>query len=380
MLVGSIALLFTASACGGSGTEPAADDEPSKPASSETTDLSGVCPKTVVVQTNWYPQAEYGGLYQLLDEDPDVDTGNKSVSAPLVVEGEETGVRLEIRSGGPANDYTPAAKLLYLEDDVLLGGADIDQVVRFTADQPVVSVFAPMDVAPLALMWDPKAHPEFDSIADIGRSGTDVLYFQGSTYMDYLVGSGVLKKSQIDPSYDGSPARFVAEEGKVVQQGYITNELYQYETELPEWGRKLKYELVGEAGYPYYTETFTVRRDRKDELAPCLEKLVPMLQTGTRAYADDPEPTNALISELVEDFDGFPYSPERAANAVEVMKRSGVLGNGHNAAVGDFEAARVEKVAEIVQPIFEDQGVKLPDDLGELYTNEFIDTSIGLSQ
>jgi len=41
--------------------------------------------------------------------------------------------------------------------------------------------------------------------------------------MEFLVGSGILRRSQVDSGYDGSPARFVAERGEVVQQGHLTN-------------------------------------------------------------------------------------------------------------------------------------------------------------
>ena len=39
------------------------------------------------------------------------------------------------------------------------------------------------------------------------------------TYMEWLIAAGVLSNDQVDPSYDGSPARFIAE-GNIAQQGY----------------------------------------------------------------------------------------------------------------------------------------------------------------
>src|SRR4051794_20277838 len=73
--------------------------------------LAGVCPATIVVQDDWWPQAENGALYRLLGKDIKIDKSRKRVSGPLVAEGIDTGVRIEIRSGGPANGFTPAGKV-----------------------------------------------------------------------------------------------------------------------------------------------------------------------------------------------------------------------------------------------------------------------------
>jgi hypothetical protein len=344
--------------------------------------LKGHCPDTVVVQTNWWPQAEYGGLYRLLGKDAVADKAKKSVSGPLVAAGVDTGVKIEIRSGGPSNGFTPAAKILYLDRSVTLGGTDIDQAAQFSRDQPVQAVFAPMDLSPLVLMWDPQAHPGFKTIVDIGQTDTRVLYYQGSTYMEYLVGSGILRKKQVEPAYDGSPTRFVAERGQPVQQGYLTNEVFQYEKELPQWRKRVSWQLVSDSGYPVYPETLTIRPDRKAELSGCLKRLVPVLQRSTVDYANDPKATNALLVKLVKDFGAFPYSAERAAYAVEAMKKNGIIGNGSNGTVGDFDGKRVQKIVDIVKPIFAAQRKPVRDGIKaeDLFTNEFVDPSIGVQQ
>jgi hypothetical protein len=343
--------------------------------------LRGICPDPVVIQTNWWPQAEDGGFFQLLGPQPKVDAGQKRVSAPLVSAGTDTGVRLEIRSGGPANSFTPAAKVLYLDRAVTLAGVDIDQAAQFSGgDQPVQSVFAPMDKSPLVLMWDPATHPQFRTVADIGATDTRVLYFQGAAYMDYLVGSGKLRKSQVEASYDGTPARFVAERGRIVQQGYLTNEVYQYENELTQWNKKVAWTLVNDAGYPNYPETMAIRPDRKGELSNCLRKLVPILQRGSVDYAVDPTRTNELMVALVKDFGAFPYSMARAQYALKAMRDNGILGNGGNGTIGDFDRGRVTQVIEAVRPISASAGTPLRADLSaaDLVTDEFLDPAIGL--
>jgi hypothetical protein len=348
------------------GSATAVSAAPSGPLS-----LAGVCPDRVVIQSDWWPQAEYGPFFQLMGGHPTVDANRKRVTAPLVVRGVDTGVRLEIRSGGPANSYLPPSRVLYLDKDVLFGSVDIDQVAQLSGSaQPVRAVFAPMDKSPVVLMWDPATHPDFHTVADVGRAGTRVLYFPGSAYMDYLVGSGKLHKQQVEASYDGTPARFIAERGRIVQQGYLTNEVYQYEHELPQWKKKVAWTLVNDAGYPNYPETMAIRKDRQAELSPCLHKLVPILQRAEVDYVRDPAPANALIVALVKDFNAFPYSPQRAQYAVQAMVDNGLFGNGGNGTVGDFDAGRVDHIIEAVRPI----GAKA----GDLMTNEFIDTAVGL--
>jgi hypothetical protein len=379
--VAILALIAVAGAgCDSGGSNTAGGQSADRSAGAAET-LKGACPDTVVVQTNWWPQAEYGGLYRLLGKDVKIDKDKKVVSAPLVADGVDTGVRIEIRAGGPANNFTPSSKLLYTDKAITLGGSDIDQAAQFSKDSPVVGVFAPMDLSPLVLMWDPQTYPNFKTIVDIGQAGTRVLTFQGSTYVEYLIGSGILRKAQVEGSYDGTPARFVAENGKVVQQGYLTNEVYAYEQEIPQWKKKVAWTLVNDAGYPNYPETLVIRPDRKAELAPCLKKLVPILQRSVVGYAADPKSTNDLLVRLTQEYVGaYPYSAARAAYAATAMKDNGIIGNGANSTVGDFEKDRVQRIVDVVTPIFAGQRQPVKDGLkgDDLFTNEFIDTTIGL--
>jgi hypothetical protein len=344
------------------------------------TSLKGVCPDTVRVATNWWPQAEYGSLYRLIGENPTIDKKAKKVTGKLVDNGVDTGVNIEVDAGGPANNFKPSASLLYTDKTITLGGADLDFGISLSGTKPVLAVFAPMDLQPTVLLWDPNTYPKFNSVRDIGQTSTKVLYFQGSTYMSYLTGTGILRTGQVDPSYDGTPSRFVQAGGKVVQQGFLTNEVYSYEHEIKQWGKKVSWQLISDLGYPNYAEALTINPARKAELAPCLQKLVPALQRAAVGYLSDPKPTNDLIVQLVKDFNAFAYSPERAAYAVQAMKDNGIMGNGSNKTIGDFDTARVQKLIGIDTPIFTGQHVQLKAGVtpNDVVTNEFIDTNIGV--
>ena len=358
-------------------TEETAAPQPSGPAATGPASLAGVCPATVAVQSNWWPQAEDGALFHLLGGDLTIDRQRKRVSGALVAGGQDTGVRLEIRSGGPANGFVPAVSMLFTDPAVLLGTADTDQIAQVAGRQRVKAVVAPLERSPVVLMYDPAQHT-FGSIADIGRTDTRVLYFQGATYMEYLVGSGRLQRSQVDAGYAGSPDRWVAARGSIVQQGFLTNEPFAYQRELPAWNKKVAWLLVADAGYPVYPETLTIRADREAALAPCLRRLVPLIQRSAVDYLADPTATNALIVRLADDFTAYPYSAARAAHAVSVMRDNGIVGNGPNRTLGDFDLARVAKLLDIVRPVFARNRQPLPAGLTaeDLVTNAYVDPAV----
>jgi hypothetical protein len=377
----TIAVLIVAG-CSSSSTTPGGQKAASSAASGSPSSLKGVCPDTVVFQTNWWPQNEYGGLYRMLGANPVVDANKNKVVGELVDNGTDTGVKIEIRSGGPANNFTPSTTLLYTDDSVMFGGADLDQIAQVSGSgKPVLSVFAPLDLSPVVLLWDPKQHPAFTRIADIGRTDTKVIYFQGATYMAYLLGAKLLRSSQVSATYAGTPDQWKAAKGSIVQQGYVTNEVLRYESDKSVWGKAVRYQLVANSGYPVYPETLSIRPDREAELAPCLTKLVPIMQRSDAAFAKDPGPTGQLISDLVSKFPkAFPYSKQTADAAAKAMLDNRILGNGSNKAIGDFDMDRVKRILTIVTPIFAAQKtpVKAGITADQLVTNEFIDPDIGM--
>jgi hypothetical protein len=367
--------------CGGGGSTSQTPTVVPRAAAGSKLDLQGVCPATVIAQMNWFPQAEHAGLYRLMGASPAVDAGQKRVSAELVASGRDTGVKLEIRSGGPAIGFQQVSAQLYLDPAITLGVVATDEAIQNSKDHPTVQVMAPMDLNPQVVLWSPDKHPDWKSIADIGRSGATVLYFGGATYMEYLVGAGILRRSQVDGSYDGTPSRFVASGGMVAQQGYATNEPYLYSHELPAWNKPIKFQLVHDTGYPIYPDAFAVRSADRNRLAPCLQKLVPILQQSTVDYARDPGPTNRAIVGMVRDLNAAQdYTLARANYAADEMKRLGVVSNGTNRTIGDFDMARTQKVIDIAGPIFARAGRPIATGLRpqDVATNDFIDPSVGL--
>jgi hypothetical protein len=376
-LVAILALMLVAAACSG-GKETTA---PAPAAAGGSTDLKGVCPDPVVVQSNWFPEAEHAAVYQLVGPGYTIDSGKKRITGPLVADGKSTGVRIEIRAGGPAVGFQPPQALMYQDPKITLGMVQSDQIVELSKKQPVVGVVAPLEIDPQILMWDPKTHPDWNTIADIGQSKEKVFYFQSSTYMEYLIGSGILRRSQVDGSYDGSPSAFVSSGGKVAVQGYATQEPYVYEHELRAWGKPVKFQLIYDTGYPNYANVLTVRADQKDQLAPCLKKLVPILQQAQVAFMAKPDTAIDTILKANGGYKGsFVYSKKNAEFSVDQMRRLGIVDNGDDNTLGNFDNTRIQKLIDIVGPIFAGEKKPIKKDLKpeEAFTNEFIDTSVKL--
>ena len=232
----STAVVSVLAACGGDDSSSAAS---SYDGDIGATDLSAVCPSTVTVQTDWFPEAEHGHLYQQLNyggEGKDavtIDADKKSVSGPLF-DGDNgyTGVDLEIRSGGPAIGNQTVTSQMYQDQDIMLGYVDTDESLQQSDSMPTVGVMATMEKSPQMIMWDPETYPDVKEIKDLKEKDATVLVFPDRPYVRYLTGAGILDESQIDESFDGAPANFVAAGGAKAQQGFSSAEPYNYENTI----------------------------------------------------------------------------------------------------------------------------------------------------
>jgi hypothetical protein len=372
---------IVAAGCTNGGGDETSGGSGAPAASGDRLNLKGVCPDTVVVQTDWFPESEYGVYYHLVGANPKIDTNKKLVNGPLVAEGQDTGVRIEVRSGGPATGFELVSAQMYKDKNITLGQVNTDEAVRFSAKQPTLAVAAPMEISPFMIMWDPATYPEFNIIADVGQSDAKVYYFEGDTYMEYLIGSGILRRSQVDGSYDGSPKFFVGAKGEAAQAGFATSEPYIYENEIPEWKKPVKYALVNDTGYPFYPQALSIRTGDKDKLAPCLKKLVPIVQRAQVDFLRNPDKTNAFIVDVVKKYNTFwTYSDGLADYAMDKMRQD-FVNNGPDSTLGNFDQARVQRIIDIVTPILVSQRAAPKEGLtpADLFTNEFIDSTIGVT-
>jgi hypothetical protein len=378
-----LAALVAATACASGGRAQQGGSAAPAAGAGDALDLRGVCPSTVVFQSDWYPEMEYAAYYGLLGGKYKVDRSGKRVVGDLVASGKDTGVDLEIREGGPALGFQSVTARMYQDKTIMLGQATLDESIQNSAAQPTLQVVVPMEYIPVAIGWDKKQHPNWNVIADIGETNTRVLYFQTDAYMQYLLGSGLLRQPQVDGSFDGSPARFVASHGTIAQQIFATQQPYVYKHELA-GGQSfdLDYQLVSDTGYPLYGQGVVIRKEDRDRVAPCLKKLVPIIQRSAVETLAHPARTSALVVDVVRQYsDAWTYSPGLAAFTVQQMRDLGLVDNGMNRTLGDFANGRVRKLIDISLPIYAAQHKTLKSDLRpeDLVTNEFVDSGIGLS-
>lgn len=376
----AVSAMLLLAACSGSSTSPAAST--AAPATAAV-DLSKDCPATVVVQTDWNPEADHGALYQLLGSGYTVDTDKKTVTSDLVINGKSTGVKIQIRSGGPAIGYQSVTQQMYTDSSITMGYVSTDEALQNSAKLPTKAVFAETDKSPQMIMWDPATYPDVTDIKSLGtalaKSGGVVRYFKGAAYMSYLQGAGYLPASVLDGSYDGTPAKFVAAGGKDAQQGFASAEPYIYENEVGAWKKPVKFQLVYDTGYQFYPEAMSVKTADEEKLAPCLKKLVPVMQQADKDYFTDPTTANKAILDLVTKYNnGWVYDQATADFGAKQYKDLKLVANGPSGYLGEMDSARVQKVMELATPIFTKGGTApksglTPDDL---FTNEYLDKTI----
>lgn len=344
-------------------------------------DLASVCPATIVIQKDWYPEAEHGALYQLVGPDATIDADTKRVRGTLVASGKDTGVHIEIRTGGPAIGNQQVTAQLYQDPSILLGYVSSDEAVQNAGQFPTKAIVAPLEVSPQFIMWDPATYPDVKTIADLGAKNITIRYFDTAAYMRYFVQSGIVHEAQLDGSYDGSPAVFVGQKGRIAQQGFATAEPYSYEHEIKEWGKPVAYQLVHEAGWTAYPEPLAAKPDVVAKYHDCFAKLVPIVQQAQVDYAHDPTTANALIVRTVKQFKDFwIYTEGLAAWSAQQQVAIGTIGNGPNKTLGDFDQTRLQDFIAKAAPIYRAEGKDVPSTLQWSYlaTNEFIDPTIGL--
>ena len=360
---------------GGSETTMAGGDDMS---------LAGLCPDTVVIQTDWMPEDEHGFLYNLVGDGYTMDADKAYVTGPLVAGGVDTGVQIQIRSGGLPQQFSPVTQIMYNNDDVLLGFVYTDEAIQFSGSEfPTVAIMSGFEKNPQMIMWDPATYPDVKGIADLGTEGVTVRYFGGAAYMDYLTGSGILSKDQVDGSYTGDPGLFIADEGKSAQQGFGSAEPYLYETELTDWGKPVAYEYINDIGWENYAQSIATKPENITTYADCFTKLVPMIQQSAVDYINSPAHGNEVILAAVDSFGGdfgWTYTAGAADYGVATIKADGLQANGTDGVMGSFDMDRVAGLIEIAVPIYEAQGATPKDGVtpDDIVTNQFIDTSISL--
>ncbi|MFZ1489267.1 MAG: hypothetical protein WAS51_04950 [Ilumatobacteraceae bacterium] len=382
----ALTLGLATAACGGddSGSEdtdaPSTDTPTTDSPSTDAPD-GPVCPTKIVVQTDWWPELEHGGTYQLIGPDGVANKENFTYSGPIQAQYAAGGVEeVEIRAGGDAISFSPVTSEMYTKNEITFGYVNASDAMKDSATNAVVGVSKTLDVDPQMLMWDPTQLDITDP-EDMAATGAKVLHFDGVAYLEFLISNGYIDEGQSDPSYGGAPDEWIAQGGNFIQQGFVTNEVFKYENTI-DWKdgapADVEYFILAEIGFPNYPAMMSVRQDRLEELAPCLEVLVPKLAQAWVDYLADPAPINDALVAINETYDTYwQLSPELNEAGMELLEAEEIAANSADGTYCSFDDDKVTELADILGPAFVDRGLEIAEDLTAVVDNSFCEGAPG---
>jgi len=349
-------------------TTAAATDEP-------------VCPSNIVIQTDWWPELEHGGSYNLIGPNGTADASTFVYSGPIqpqyAVGGVET---VEVRAGGDAVSFTPVSSLLTTDDDIVFGYINMSDVIKDSGTAPSIAVAKTLEGDPQMVMWDPT-QLDIQAPEDMAATGAQVLHFDGVAYIDYMIAQGYITADQSNPSYGGAPTEWIAQSGNFIQQGFATNEVYKYENEI-EWKdgapADVSYFTVKDLGVDNYAATMAIRADRLEELRPCLKVFVPVMQQAWIDYLADPTPmTDALIG-INDTYDTYwKISAPLNEAGLAVLTEASMDANSPDGTYCSFAETRVQGLYDALKPVYDAEGLTIAEDPSAFYTNEFCEGVAG---
>lgn len=376
------ATVMAAAACGssaGSGGGGAATGP-----QSSAKGMAAVCPNPIQIATDWMPEAEQGAYYQLAASGGTINKDQKTYTAPLInpFTNKPAGVNVELIAGGPALGNLQTPEVLQQQPNILMGADDLDTLIADSSSAPVVGIVAPFTNSLHIILWNPATH-NFSGFSDLKKSGMTVLYFKGTEFIDYMAGAGYLDQSQLDGSYTGSPARFVASNGGVAEQGFATAEPFEYTHETAAWNKATAYELTSNTGYNPYSEMGETTQQNLQQYSACFKQLVPMIQQSQINFVLHPARVNNLIVQLNSAYGeiGGNYDMGVANYAVKTLLGDKIVAQPSTGAFGSFDPSRVKQLLNQLQPVLASshQSIASGDTANSFYTNKFIDNSINFT-
>ena len=106
--------------------------------------------------------------------------------------------------------------------------------------------------------------------------------------------------------------------------------------------KPVKYAYINDAGWENYAESIATKPENIETYADCFTKLVPIIQQASIDYLADPSKADPIILDAVEQFDnGWVYTQGIADYGVKTMKADGLVANGPDDTVGNFDLDRV---------------------------------------
>ena len=159
-----LALAVLATACGGDDDEGAATVPTTagrrsrrRAARRPPTAWRASARTTIVIQTDWFPEAEHGAPLPAGGRQPHdrrLEEGREGPAGGLRAAATPAST-IEIRTGGPAIGFQQVVSQLKADPDILLGYIATDEAIENYADVPTKAIVAPLEIDPQIIMWDP---------------------------------------------------------------------------------------------------------------------------------------------------------------------------------------------------------------------------------
>ena len=240
---------------------------------SDSTQRSGEEPSgtAVVVQLNWYPESEHGGLYQAAFD-------GTYQSAELDV---------EIRPGGRA---APVGAELELER-CQFAMANADDVVLFRQEGlDVIAVLAAMQNHPRCILVQEISGVEkFEDLA-----GKTLQRQEGRAFVEFMRAKGLLENVQEVP-YHGSVASLLADPNIAIQAYSFAEPLL-----AEEQGVAVRKLMVSDLGFNPYSSVLVTTGKLIREDPELVRKFVAATRIGWQNYLTNPKVGNQAILDANE--------------------------------------------------------------------------------
>jgi hypothetical protein len=365
----------------GATTTAAADTTTGESAATTTPDTGGggeaACPSELVIQTDWFPELEHGGTYQLIGTGGTISKDQVNYSGPVQEQYKVPGLETIVINTVNFDKVNSAVLLDGAADMAYITSSD---VIKDSAAVPMVAIAKTFEKDPQMVMWDPTVH-DIQKPEDIAGTGAQVLHFPGAAYIDYMIATGIMTKDQSNPSYNGSDAAWVADGGNFFQQGFSTNEIFKYEKEIA-WKNgapaDVSFYTVGDLGFDNYPATITMLKSRAEELDACLKVFVPKMQQAWVDFLDDPKPITDKMIEINIEHDGFwGLSAELNEAGLALAEEGGYVANSSDGTYCSFDLDRLQTLYDQVKPIYDEKGVEIADSIDGLFTNEYCEGAPG---
>ena len=292
----------------------------------------------VVVITNWFAQAEHGGIYQAL-------------ASGLY---KKHGLDVTVKMGGP---QVNAIQLLAADQADFIMNRDFAVLQGVSKGLPLVTVLAPMQFDAQGLLTHEDV-PDLASLKDktILIASTAHLY-----WWPWLKKKYGYNDAQTRP-YTGNLQPFFAD-NNVVQQAFPTSEPYQ----VAQKGMKYKFFPFAAEGYPPYHGALVTLQKTIDAKPDMVARFVRATAEGWKSFLADPAPAAPVIKrENPNMTDG------EIAFAVQKLKDSQAVTGGDAAqlGIGAMTEARWKKNYDFMV----ESGLLSPStEWRKAYTTRFID-------